>query len=46
VQPDDRVRHWIFVPEVNKYLRVVTLSDGKTILNAFFDRRFKEENAE
>jgi len=31
------------VPEYgNRYLRVVTLPDQKTILNAFFDRNFKE----
>ena len=26
-----------------RYLRVVTLEDGETIHNAFFDRRFREE---
>jgi hypothetical protein len=26
-----------------KYLRVILLEDGKTIHNAFFDRRYKEE---
>jgi hypothetical protein len=41
IQDDDRIRHWVFVPELNKYLRVVTLSDGVTIHNAFPDRRFK-----
>lgn len=41
-QPDGRVRYWIFIAEVDKYLRVVTLADGETIHNAFFDRRFKE----
>lgn len=40
-QPDGRVRHWIFVEELGKYLRVVTLEDGETILNAFPDRNFK-----
>lgn len=30
-QPDGRIRHWIFVPELEKYLRVVTLEDGETI---------------
>jgi hypothetical protein len=29
------------VPEAeNRYLRVVLLSDGETVHNAFFDRRF------
>lgn len=41
IQEDGRIRHWIFVPELDKYLRVVTLEDGSTIHNAFPDRRFK-----
>lgn len=41
IQDDGRIRHWIFVDELNKYLRVVTLDDGITIHNAFPDRRFK-----
>ena len=42
VQPEDgRIRHWIFVPELERYLRVVTLEDGVTLHNAFPDRRFK-----
>ncbi|WP_431065974.1 hypothetical protein [Methylotuvimicrobium sp.] len=41
VQDDGRIRHWMFVPELNKFLRVVTLEDGKTVHNAFPDRRFK-----
>ena len=41
VQEDGRIRHWLFVPELNKFLRVVTLEDGKTVHNAFPDRRFK-----
>lgn len=31
-----------FLPELGKYLRVVTLEDGETVHNAFFDRSFKE----
>jgi hypothetical protein len=41
IQDDGRIRHWLFVPELNKYLRIVTLEDGVTIHNAFPDRRFK-----
>ena len=42
IQPDDgRIRQWVYVSECEKYLRVVTLADGVTIHNAFFDRRFK-----
>jgi hypothetical protein len=40
-QPDGRIRHWFFVTELNKYLRVVSLEGGVTIHNAFPDRRFK-----
>ncbi len=42
VQPDGRIRHWLFVAEMGKYLRVITLPDGQTIHNAFPDRNFKE----
>lgn len=42
VQLDGRIRYWIFIPEVGKYLRVVTTEDGETVHNAFFDRDFKE----
>ena len=40
-QDDGMIRHYILVPEVGKYMRVVTLEDGETVFNAFFDRRFK-----
>ncbi|WP_347989621.1 hypothetical protein [Methylomonas sp. AM2-LC] len=41
IQEDGRIRHWIYVQELGKYLRVVTLEDGITLHNAFPDRRFK-----
>ena len=41
VQPDGRMRYWLFVPELGKHLRVVTLEDGITLHNAFPDRRFR-----
>ena len=42
VQPEDgRVRYWIFIPELGRYPRVVTLPDGVTNHNAFPDRRFQ-----
>jgi hypothetical protein len=42
VQADDgRMRHWVWVEALGRYLRVVTLPDGKTVHNAFPDRRFK-----
>lgn len=44
VQPEDeRIRYWIFIEELGKYLRVVTLADGETVHNAFPDRNFKEK---
>ena len=43
IQETGCIRYWIYVTEDNKYLRVVTLEDGETIHNAFFDRNFKED---
>jgi hypothetical protein len=40
-QPNGRIRHWAFIAELGKYLRVVTEPDGETVHNAFFDRRFR-----
>ena len=42
-QSDGRIRVWCFIPDENKYLRVVLLPDRVTVHNAFFDRSFKEE---
>lgn len=40
-QADGRIRCWARVPEADgRYLRVVLLSDGETVHNAFFDRGF------
>lgn len=43
-QPDGRIRFWGTVVDPRdgktRYLRVVTLDDGVTIHNAFFDRDF------
>src|SRR5690606_41690506 len=40
-QSDGRIRRWAPIDEMNgRYLRVVLLDDGKTVHNAFFDRRF------
>ena len=35
-----RIRPWVYVEELGKYLRAVTLPDGTTLHNAFPDRRF------
>jgi hypothetical protein len=40
VQAKGRIRRWALIPDVGKYLRVVTEADGETMHNAFFDRRF------
>ena len=40
-QPDGRIRQWVFIEELDKYLRVVTLEDGETVHNAFPDRDFE-----
>ena len=41
VQADGRICRWVQVLEdEGRYLRVVTLSDGETVHNAFFDRGF------
>lgn len=42
VQENDRVRFWGAVEALDgRYLRVITLDDRTTILNAFPDRRYK-----
>jgi hypothetical protein len=41
IQPDGRIRVWLYIPEENRYLRVVFLEDGETVHNAFYDRSFK-----
>ena len=43
IQSDGRIRKWKKIEEEDKFLRVILLPDGKTIHNAFFDRRFKGE---
>ena len=47
IQHDGRVRRWGKTAEAEgKYLRVVLLQDGETVHNAFFDRRFREDEHE
>ncbi len=47
VQSDGRIRFWGRIAVVGqarpRFLRVVTLEDGETVHNAFFDRNFREE---
>ncbi|MDE2014781.1 MAG: hypothetical protein KGJ75_17835 [Alphaproteobacteria bacterium] len=40
-QPTGRVRHWGWVPELSRWLRVVTLEDGETVHTVFLDRDFE-----
>lgn len=47
-QEDGRIRFWgkVETDDGKRYiLRVVTLEDGETVHNAFFDRDFKETGA-
>jgi hypothetical protein len=38
---DGWIRRWAPIPEMEgRYLRVILISDGDTVHNAFFDRRF------
>jgi len=39
VQPNGRIRHYIYIEEYDKFLRVVI--DEGAVLNAFLDRGFK-----
>ncbi len=42
VQSDGRIRFWGIVSGADeRVLRVVTLEDGETVHNAFFDRNFE-----
>ncbi len=42
IQQDGRIRRWAAIPEMDgRYLRVILLSDGETVHNAFFDRSFR-----
>lgn len=42
VQDNGRTRHWAFISEAGKYLRVVVEPDGVMVHNAFFDQGFKK----
>ena len=41
VQPDGRVRYYKYIVDAGKFIRVITLEDGETLHNVFFDRNFK-----
>jgi len=48
MQEDGRIRSWGAIPDTRdgkeRILRVVTLADGATLHNAFFDRDFRRED--
>ncbi|MGV8124929.1 MAG: hypothetical protein AB2L14_34715 [Candidatus Xenobiia bacterium LiM19] len=37
---DGRWRYYKYIPELGANIRVITLSDGETVHNAFLDRNF------
>jgi len=41
VQENGRIRHWAYIEELGKHLRVIVEPDGETVHNAFPDRGFK-----
>lgn len=44
VQADGRIRRWGRISDYeNRALRVILLSDGKTVHNAFFDRDYRDD---
>lgn len=46
VQTDGRIRRWKMIPEMeNRALRVILLKGGQTVHNAFFDRRFPDDES-
>jgi hypothetical protein len=46
VQANGRIRRWVLITELGKYLRVVTEPDGETVHNAFPDRGFRPRDGE
>jgi len=44
VQPNGRIRHWIYIDEHDKYFRVVTENDDETVITAFIDSGFNPKN--
>jgi len=41
VQADGRIRLWGYAASLGGYLRVVLLSDGETVHNAFYDEDYQ-----
>jgi len=43
LQDDGRLRYYKYIEEAQRFVRVITLEDGETVHNIFFDRRFKPQ---
>ncbi len=43
IQQDGKIKRWTWIEEEGKFLKVILLEGGKTLHNAFFDRRFNPE---
>lgn len=43
IEPDKkgRTKRWIYLEDVDKYMRVIVKADGETVHNAFYDKDFK-----
>ena len=41
IQSNKRMKLWGYSSKFKKFVRIVLLEDGETILTAFFDRNFK-----
>lgn len=41
LQNDGRIRFFVYIKELERYIRVITLEDGETIHNTFPDRDFE-----
>ncbi len=42
-QENGRVKHWIFVPGVKRWLRIVLLEDRETVHTKHWDRGFPKQ---
>lgn len=45
-QKDSAIRHWGYIPEMGKCLRIVTASDRRTIITGIIDSQFTQKYLE
>ncbi len=45
-QKDGAIRHWGYIPEMGKCLRIVTAADRRTIITGIIDSRFTQKYLE